>query len=580
MPKHIADDEMGSASVMLSKLAVNRNHEMQYYLPPGSCDDAQSLLEYEDLTDQDVLDFVSRGTLTPVTADAAAQCKQDLLEAYHKRRREIRDLAWKVWEGQALVDEDGRLVPIGENEGDNAALQGGEPRQLPPLRNRNNEVNNMAIAPGLDAPAAGPAANMNNQMNDMNMNNNNNINLLVPPIVNHNIPFPLDQEEEERRWTEEEEREAASSIARAVERYRKEGIPDQEYVLLRVPPMERPERASLTFRRICFAVLAVVTAFICIMLQTIPLFPRDKRSDPLFDKLLYELLQVRHFEHHARACPNLHRSPPGPSAPSAYPSWWEVAIQPSTWGQLSQSQLSSNQPRTNSRNVDCSEGVVHIPTKTVLVDSFLESSTKREADFWKPYLSGVNVSWFMPCHPPGNTSSLCQPQTSKAQPGNDSCPILADSSETDVASHKCFRGIHDNIISDHEVGEALRWGAEMIQAGGDHFDLHTEVDHMEELERRLPNLLKSIRRLLQDSYHAVPGESNQILRPVAFRVSAVGPLDGRDVVPLHGSLSQTSNYLIRILKRQVGGRRVFSCCCSWKVTFTHCLFFNVPSTCH
>ena len=121
------------------------------------------------------------------------------------------------------------------------------------------------------------------------------------------------------------------------------------------------------------------------------------------------------------------------------------------------------------------------------------------------------------------------------------------------------------MISDHEIGETLKWGAELIQKGGDHFDLHTSTEQVQQLQQRLPTLVNTIRQLLYTTYHVQPPPSSsqtttntntnttkqQWLQPVAFRISAVGPLDGRDVVPLHGSLSHTSNYLIRILNRQV-----------------------------
>ncbi|CAB9530321.1 expressed unknown protein [Seminavis robusta] len=554
------------------------NKKIQYYLPPGCCDDAQSLLEQEDLTEQDVLDFVSDGKL-PEREDAGKEMRQALIDAYHERRREIRDLAWKFWQGQAFVDEDGRLVPVGENHNNEAGiLQEAGGGQLPPLPNpvnNNNNGNNMA-PPFLLAPANlmngggnnnnnGAINNNNNNNNDNNNNlgrnvdnrnndNNDNFNMNAP-VVNNNIPFPLDLEEEERRWTEEEEREAALAIARAVERYRQQAVPEEEFVLLRVPPMERPERASLTFRRICFAVLAVAVAFICIMLQTIPLFPRDKRPDPLFDKLLYELLHVRHFTDHARDCPDLNRSP---LSKTLYPSWWTETqlFKPIEWLLSSYyytSISSENQPELD---VDCSDGVVHVPTKTVLVDSFFEASTKGQAAFWEPYLLGVNVSWFMPCNPPINASTMCQSPTRQQQEmttttnkdqstDDDACPISEDPQH--MEDHKCFRGIHDNLITDQDIGETLRMGAELIQVGWDHFDIHYDARYLRHLEGRLPALLETIRSLLRDTYRV--GSNHTKLKPVAFRVSASGPLDGGNL-PLRGSLSQTSSYLLRVLNRQ------------------------------
>ena len=468
--------------------------KVQYYKPPGSCEEAQELLEREDLTEQDVLDFVHGRELRKPQVTESEKLRQAYLEAYHKRRDEILDLACKFWKQEAFIDEDGRLVPVTER-GDHL------PGELPPLPNRHNRGNN-------DGNNRGAARN--NQNGDDEGMNNNVIN--NPLLNNNNMPFPLDQEEEERRWMEQEEREAERAIERAVKRYQEAGVPEEEYVLLRVQPAERPERASLTFRRICFAVLAVVTAFICIMLQTLPLFPHDPRPNPRFDKLLYELVEVRHFPEHVQACPRLHRT-------ASVPKPWSERLQ--FW--------------QKQQTVDCSEGVVHIPAKTVLIDSFFESNTEEESAFWEPYALGVNVSWFLQCNPPANMGH-CQ-----AQLPPDSCQAT-DSPRSLSPNARCFRGIHDNIITDHEVGDALRMGAELIQAGGDHFEIHENVILLQD---RLPTVLDTIRNLLRDTY-MVQGK----IQPVAFRVNAVGPLDGNGVA-VRGSSSQTSSYLTRIFNRQV-----------------------------
>lgn len=113
---------------------------------------------------------------------------------------------------------------------------------------------------------------------------------------------------------------------------------------------------------------------------------------------------------------------------------------------------------------------------------------------------------------------------------------------------RCFRGIHDNLISDQEVGETLRLGAQLIQEGGDHFDIYSDDKNLLLLQDRLPTLLSTIKRLLRDTY--LIGRETTKLKPVAFRVNAVGPFDGKGVA-LHGSHSQSSNYLLRILNRTV-----------------------------
>jgi hypothetical protein len=87
-----------------------------------------------------------------------------------------------------------------------------------------------------------------------------------------------DNEEVDQQWIEQEEREASAAIARAVQRYREQGVADGDLRLIMVRP-ENGERTNFTFRRICCAVLAVVTAFICIMLQALPLM-RSVGTEP------------------------------------------------------------------------------------------------------------------------------------------------------------------------------------------------------------------------------------------------------------------------------------------------------------
>lgn len=67
------------------------------------------------------------------------------------------------------------------------------------------------------------------------------------------------------------------------------------------------DAVNLTCRRICFAVLAVITAFVCIMLQTMPLLHAVSPPNPIFDKLLSELVHVRDFSIHAKECRGLNR---------------------------------------------------------------------------------------------------------------------------------------------------------------------------------------------------------------------------------------------------------------------------------
>ena len=86
----------------------------------------------------------------------------------------------------------------------------------------------------------------------------------------------------------------------------------------------------------------------------------------------------------------------------------------------------------------------------------------------------------------------------------------------------CFRGVHDDIISDEEIDNALRLGNNLILDGGDHFTIHYNVSH---LERKIPTTMEKIQALLQETYHV----NQDAVEPVAFRVYTVGPMDAHGV---------------------------------------------------
>ena len=218
--------------------------------------------------------------------------------------------------------------------------------------------------------------------------------------------------------------------------------------------------------------------------------------------------------------------------------------------------IASVRSTTSRSDADCSQGVLHVPSKTVLVESYFESSTHRDhGALWEPYVLGVNVSWFLPCNFPENTTTLTTKTTTSQQSSSvdtlakqlpeESCDARQQdgNNHPDVPQPRCFRGIHDNMISDQEVGETLRLGSQLIHEGWDHFDIHYNKTLL--LQEHLPTLLQTIRSLLQETYLLREGS----IQPVAFRVSAVGPLDGSGVT-LHGSHNQNSNYLLRILDRK------------------------------
>jgi hypothetical protein len=429
---------------------------VQLYRPRGPFHAAQELLERKDLTDQDIVDFCNdEKALRPASLDAQELEYLSRVEAYRDRRKEIQELKRKLRIGEARIDDDGNLVP----------------------------VTNPPLPPAALLPAP------------------------PPPRPNFNMganPPAADNDEVDQQWMEQEEREAAAAIARAVQRYREQGVADDDLRLIRVRP-EDGERTNFTFRRICCAVLAVVTAFICILLQTLPLMRSSSVPNPVFDKLMSELLQVKNMGQHSLECPGLHR---------------ESNI---TWVD----RLRELTGYMSSTSTDCSDGVLHIPAPSVYIDQFVKSKSVEEISMLKPFVTnGVNLSWFLTCQVPPEVQSSCYP----------GAPDNMDSGVCSAPSgNLCFRGVHDDFVMEHEVGYALGMGSQLIKKGGDHFDIHYDTIY---LKQWIPHVVTRLKFLLRDTYHV-----NESLQPVAFRVSAAAPIDGEGV-PIY-----SANNLIPILNR-------------------------------
>ena len=394
--------------------------------PPESYKGVLDLLNRTLLTRHDVTAHLCRENepaTTPVDPNE---------QAYNDRRREIRELAAKVESGEAEIDDDMRLVPT---------------RQQAPQ--------------GVPLPPAGPAP---------------------PPPVN-----PADHEEEERRWLEREDQEAAEAIARAVRRYRQQGVPEEDFVLIRIAPREQ-NAVNLTCRRICFAVLAVTTAFVVIMLQTMPLLRSVKQTNLEFDSILFELLQVRTFKEHAKHCPGLHRR-------ESNASRFERLLK---------------RIRRNGTEIDCADGVLHIPAKHLLFEASRDDSLSlQDYEVLEPYMAGVNVSWFFSCTSPEETEFV-----SECFPGSDASTCSSE-------IQPCFRGVHDGMISSREVDRTLRLAKHMIEEGGDHIEIHRDVFLLSEW---IPSVVNTLRDLLRNTYH-LQGQWN----PVAFRINVALPMDGTGV---------------------------------------------------
>ena len=331
----------------------------------------------------------------------------------------------------------------------------------------------------------------------------------------------------------------------------------------------RPDR--LTFRRICFAVLAVVTAFVCIMLQTLPFWSEDelggsKGSAGAFDAMLYELLEVRHIADHLSRCGDLNRN----DAKVGFEFGWRGIAE---W-------LKKKDSDTN-----CADGVLHIPPLRArsASDSLLQFPSPTIApldenqEFLLPYKEGVNASWFFPCKPIANKeipdTDLSEFLSEEAirTSGNFTCPSEDPAGSTVSACRpeggiecattenqfdafqkssnsqgSCFRGVHDGIITQSEVQNVLFIAFSLIASGGDHVKIRRDVQNLLE---PAPSIQKKLEDLLRQSY-GVTGK----IHPVAFRVSAALPMDGSSLQFIHGQKKST---LVRAVNNTVGSLQYF-----------------------
>ena len=442
-----------TATSTLSRRRKRRSREAnepaQLLRPPSeSYKGALALLSRPSLTREDI-DAYLRGQQTPEDEDIDPN-----EQACNDRRRQIRELAAKKESGGAEIDEHMRLVPT--------------PQPAPPG----------VLLPPVD--------------------------LARPPPVN-----PVDREEEERRWLEREDQEATEAIARAVRRYRQEGVPEEDFVLIRIATRQQ-NAANLTFRRICFAVMAVVTAFICIMLQSLPLIRPVRQTNLEFDNVLLELLQVRDFKEHAKHCSGLHRRE----------------------SNTSRMEKILAKIKRNGTYIDCADGVLHIPARHLILEEIrTPSTTLEDYETLQPYTTGVNVSWFLPCKVPEEEDGV-----SECFPGSNASTC----SSTEMSP--CFRGVHDGMISLREVDRTLQLGAHLIEEGGDHIEIYHDVSILSEW---IPSVVDTLNDLLHSQYH-LKGKWD----PVAFRISVALPMDGTGV-RLYGYMADS--LLERTFNRTVSG---------------------------
>ncbi len=455
-----------------------------------------------------------------------------LRQAYYRRKAEIRRLSVNLRNGLggARIDQDGRLVP---------STQPPQPPRanLPPLNNNANDNNN------------------NNRNNNNNPNANDN-----PQFFPENNLNNLQPEQQEQLFLEQRRLDTEFAIAHAVRELRRPNrpdgpVPEEDFEVILLDQRGRPSRAANGvlgaavdnnnmdennhdnntpimnpfLRRIAFGGFTMIALIVCIFVKVLPIgamFSAEGSSDKRFDPLLNKVLVVREWKDHIRDCPGGLQN----RNQSHYdPKWeWLHKIQGSTI------------------SADCSDGVLHIPSKHVLQSNYAASSVDAEKDL-REYQNGVDLSWFMPCSEHSLEDSAqqqCDMQDihSKESPGQSNENDQSEQPTTCPTRrnlNRCFRGVHDNFVGDGEIHQALAMGDFFAENGGDHFDVYQNVGV---LNRMVPSIVKKVGNLLSTAYlspqlqntkesaeNEQPWTKTSNIRPVAFRILTTGPMDGHDV---------------------------------------------------
>ena len=166
--------------------------------------------------------------------------------------------------------------------------------------------------------------------------------------------------------------------------------------------------------------------------------------------------------------------------------------------------------------MDCDAGVLHVPVKHVLLDQYMEAETMEALATLQPYAFGINATWFFPC----------QSSPSIRDDDDETCIARQENFDDhdDNDRYKCFRGLHDNLVSHFNVRRALWLGRDLILEGGDHFTIHYNVSRLQE---SVPDVVNTIPALLRKQYYV----DDKMIKPVAFRIYTTGPVDGHGVKP-------------------------------------------------
>lgn len=215
---------------------------------------------------------------------------------------------------------------------------------------------------------------------------------------------------------------------------------------------------------------------------------------------------------------------------------------------------------------DCSYGVLHIPSK----NRFL--SKRRQ--------TAIKAMWKLDCDFPTNITvphhTLAAMASNKASLGLEhessaalsSCNAIQEKDPIEHCNHKvsnnqqqrqqqqqCFRGIHDNILLPEEVDTLIQLASTLIQKGGDHVTIRTDVHDV--LTSSVPVVMNKLQRLIQSHYTVDTDEERNIyepmeLTPVAFRFHvAISPVPhaAHETGSANPMLDQLINQTVRVTFR-------------------------------
>lgn len=161
-----------------------------------------------------------------------------LMEDYHHRRELNRILASRLELGTAMIDEDGRLLPLPNNN-----MNDGEDNQEHGGGHHNNiQNNNDNFNPDEDVLPDDNHQDIDDLEDENQVIHEEADQGLAAAVFGNAAQEWLDEEEERRRQIRRQEADAEEVIANAVKKYRNDEVPEDDFFFVPIP-----SRGELTF---------------------------------------------------------------------------------------------------------------------------------------------------------------------------------------------------------------------------------------------------------------------------------------------------------------------------------------------